>query len=146
MILPNYSSMRCGSELIFCAPIRSIISSLVILGSVLKSFSTPKAWLIHFRGMTSPLPSYVFQRLPACGSEMYVINWTCLRLFNSELSSFDVPSWNTLSGMWPTLIYASFGNILFEQKKKAVVVRIDAYIQVPYVTYDMTENVYSVVW
>jgi hypothetical protein len=71
----------------FCAPIRSITSSLVVLGSVLKSFSTPKAWLIHFRGMTSPLPSYVFQRLPACGSQC--INWICFRLFNSELGSFE---------------------------------------------------------
>jgi hypothetical protein len=139
MILPNYSSMRYGSELFFCAPIRSIISSLVILGSVLKSFSTPKALLIHFRGMTSLLPSYVFRLLPACGSQMYRLNllstfqlwafklWSAIMKFSVR----DVTNFH-ICLVWKYFVWS---------EKEGRGGRTDAYVQVLYVTHDMTESV-----
>lgn len=45
------------SEVTFCASIPSIACSRVMPMSVLMLFSTSKAWLCHFRGMTSPLSS-----------------------------------------------------------------------------------------
>jgi hypothetical protein len=104
--------MRSGCVRTSCAPFWNI-TCYVILGSLLKSFPTPKARLIHFRGMTCPLPSYILHVAVRCK------DWTCFRLLNFELWSFGDLSWNALWEMSRTLIYALFRKTLFDQQKEA---------------------------